>query len=611
MQKPGLLNLGATLISKGLRLLRREGFAAAWSEAKRFARVNWTYRQWLATRGRLTEAERRAIARHLRALPRRPLISVLMPVYNPGGKWLAMAIESIRRQLYPEWELCIADDHSTDPEIRDIIEKFLAEDPRIRVVWRNRTGHISAALNSALEIARGEFIALFDHDDELAEHALYLVAVAASADPPPDLIYSDEDKIHGDGWRLDPYFKPDWNPDLLRSQNYVNHLTVLRAATVTAEAGFREGLEGAQDWDLLLRVSERIDPRRIVHIPHVLYHWRALPGSTALGQSEKQYAAAAARRALETHCRRTSRDAEVREATGGHFRVRFHLPRDKPSVTLIVLQTAEGDNHPPSLARLRDSLTPFAHQVIAARVTVPRASGGAAPPHETDISGGGIQTVSGPGPADVLNQAARLASGQVLLFLREDAAPMTPGAVEELVSQAMRPDIGAVGALLCGAGGRILHAGLRLDLAQIGIPLYRDCRRGDRGYRNRGALIQNLSAVSGACMALRRALFLEAGGFDEELGRAFYDIDLCLRLNERGSRTLWTPYAEFSLKAPLDAGYALARRFPVEAERMRARWRGLLAEDPAHNPNLSPAAAWPAPPQAGPCEPWKEAAPDA
>lgn len=604
------MNLGATLISKGLRLLRRQGFAAAWSAATQFARVNWAYRRWLATFGRLPEGDRSAIKNHLRTLPHRPLISVLMPVYNPNARWLSRAIESVRRQLYPDWELCIADDHSTDPRIRSLLEKFQAADSRIRIVWRDRTGHISAAVNSALEIAWGEFVALFDHDDELAEHALYMVAVAANADPSPELIYSDEDKIHGDGFRFDPYFKPDWNPDLLRSQNYVNHLSVLRASTVRAAGGFREGLEGAQDWDLLLRVSERIDGRRIVHIPHVLYHWRVVPGSTALRQTEKGYAALAGCRALEAHCGRTTRDAEVLDAAGGHFRVRFHLPPDKPSVTVIVLQTIGHGDDPARTVRLRDCLTSFTHQVIMARPSMPGAPGGTLEPPEADNSPSRIHDVSGPSPANVLNQAARLASGQMLLILREDAAPVTPGSVEELVSQAMRPDIGAVGALLCNTGGKILHAGFRLHPAEIAVPLYRDCRHGDRGYRDRAALVQGLSAVSGACMALRRPIFLEAGGFDEKLGRAFYDIDLCLRLNAGGSRTLWTPYAAFSLEAPLEPGRVLARRFPAEAERMRVRWRSPLARDPAHNPNLSLEATRPAPPEAGMSVPWKEAPPD-
>ena len=262
--------------------------------------------------------------------------SVLVPVYNTPEHWLRRCIDSVRAQVYPHWQLCIADDASPDPAVARVLAEYAALDPRIQVVRRTENGHISRASNSALEIATGDYVALLDHDDELRPHALLEMAEAIAREPSLELLYSDEDKLDRHDRRFDPYFKPDWNLDLLRSQNYVCHLSVIRTARVRAVGGFRAGFEGSQDHDLVLRCSEGLDAARIRHVPKVLYHWRAIEGSTALSRDAKDYAGAAGARAVDEHLARCHPGARAEELSHGHYRVRWPLPDPAPRVSLLV-----------------------------------------------------------------------------------------------------------------------------------------------------------------------------------------------------------------------------------------------------------------------------------
>ena len=247
------------------------------------------YAEWVRLYDTIDDDDRRAITAAVGDMTNWPLISVVMPVYNTPEAYLRAAIDSVRQQLYPNWELCIADDASTAPHVRSVIEHYRASDPRIKVCYRSENGHISAASNSALALATGGFIALLDHDDVLPEYALYMVAATLNSDPEVDLIYSDEDKIDENGQRFDPHFKSDWNPDLMLSQNMFCHLGIYRRSLIEKIGGFRLGYEGSQDYDLILRAQSLTTPNRIHHIPHILYHWRAIPGSMALASEEKDY----------------------------------------------------------------------------------------------------------------------------------------------------------------------------------------------------------------------------------------------------------------------------------------------------------------------------------
>ena len=259
------------------------------------------YAEWVRRYDTLNDRAREQIRASIEAMQHRPKISVVMPVYDPPLQFLDEAIWSVRKQLYSNWELCIADDASKNAAVRDLLKRHAAEDARIRVVFRAENGHISRASNSALALATGEFIALFDHDDLLPEHALFCVAETILANPNAGIIYSDEDKISESGIRIDPYFKCDWNPELFLGHNLLSHLGVYRTDIVKAIGGFRAGYEGSQDYDLAARCIEHISPEQIVHIPRVLYHWRILPGSTAMSIGEKPYALIASEKALNEH----------------------------------------------------------------------------------------------------------------------------------------------------------------------------------------------------------------------------------------------------------------------------------------------------------------------
>ncbi len=556
------------------------------------SRRDATYRLWAERYASLTEADRQAIRGRLRELPYQPLVSVVMPVYDTHEAWLRRAIGSVQRQLYPRWELCVADDNSSRPHVRAVLEEYASRDHRIKLVFRDRNGHISAASNSALALASGEFVALLDHDDELAEHALYMVVEELNRYPDANLLYSDEDKIDDRGRRYHPHFKPDWNPDLFYSMNLVTHLAVYRRSVLEAVGGLREGVEGSQDYDLTLRVIERIPADAIRHIPHVLYHWRAIPGSVALASGEKEYAHEAARRAIRSHLERRGVRAEVHSApeVPTLHRVVYPVPSPAPLVSLILPV-----NRPPDL--LRRALTalladteyaPF--ELLLAGEPLPAA----APLLQALREDPRVRVLDLPAatPAAAVAEALARAGGEVvgLLGLVE---PISGGWLAEMVSHALRPDVGAVGAKLYDRAGAIAHAGIVLGVGGLTGRPYRGVRTSQTHRIPRLWAIQNYSAVAGACLVARREVLDEVGGIDAtHLPAVYFDVDVCLRLNEAGYRTVWTPYAELRW---LDAD---ARAYPVqeitgvrslaqEERYMTSRWGGIRRCDPNYNPNLS------------------------
>lgn len=584
---------------KMIRRSRQMGWRGLKQQLLYFVNATVVYARWTKRFDTLVEKDRELICRHIAAFSRSPLISVLLPVYDTPEPWLCAAIESVKKQLYPRWELCIADDASALPHVRTLLEAYAREDSRIRVVFRDENGHISAASNSALKLATGEFIALLDHDDELAEHALYMVAAALEKDPALDLIYSDEDKIDQHGRRFQPYFKSDWNPDLLLGQNCVSHLGVYRTALVQQVGGFRVGFEGCQDWDLALRVAEIILPSHIHHIPHVLYHWRVVRGSTSAGHEAKSYVAEVAHRLVAEHLARSGVVAGVLPAWGAYLRVRRILPPSPPKVTIIIPTR----NCMHLIRRCVESL--FAQTVYAnfEVLVVDNQSDDAATLSYLDELAlhSGVRVLRYDAPfnfAAITNFAARQATGELLCLLNNDTEAISPDWLAELVSQAVRPEVGAVGAMLYYPDNTIQHAGVIVGLGGIAGHWHLGAQRGMTGYFGRAALIQNLSAVTAACMVLRSEVFDEVCGMDEErLPVAYNDIDLCLRIRERGYRIVWTPYAELyhheSASRGKDDTPEKRARFQSESDWMRARWGAWMDNDPAYNPNLTLLTAWP------------------
>jgi glycosyltransferase involved in cell wall biosynthesis len=550
------------------------------------------YSRWIRAYDTLTPETIVQIKKKSQSLKRRPLISVLMPVYNTPEKWLARAVESVRTQIYEQWELCIADDASTEPHVRPLLEKAAREDSRIKVVFRETNGHISAASNSALELSSGEFTALLDHDDELAPHALLCCAKIILADAAAEVIYSDEDKIDKQGFRFDPHFKPDWNPDLLTSQNYFSHLSAYRTATLRAIGGFRNGLEGSQDWDVALRMIERVQPQHIHHIPRVLYHWRAIDGSTAVHRDEKNYASISARKTLEAHFIRTGPKASLRMVHGGHWHVQYPRPEPPPLVTLII-PTRNGRK---LLATCVES--------IFARTSYPSfeilvADNGSDDPeliafYELMKVRGRFNVLPCPGPFNfsaINNRAVKHANGEIIGLLNNDLEIIHPEWLDEMVSHAVRTEIGAVGAKLYYPDFRIQHAGVITGLGGVAGHAFKYLPRHEPGIHFRPHLVHNTSAVTAACLVIRKAVYLEVGGFDENIAVAFNDVDFCLKVQSLGYRNLYTPFAELihheSASRGLENSPEKIQRFQREIEYIKARWGERLLNDPAYNPNFS------------------------
>ncbi|HLN98555.1 MAG TPA: glycosyltransferase family 2 protein [Pyrinomonadaceae bacterium] len=583
------------LALKTIRVLRTDGMRGLKQRIGNKIDLGYEYVDWVNRYDTLTFADRAAMRRHIERLAYRPLISLIMPTYNTPEKWLRLAIDSVKKQLYPNWELCIADDASSKIHVRKILQENQAKDPRIKLIFRKNTGHIAAASNSALEMATGEFVALLDHDDQISEHALYMVAVELNAHSDADLIYSDEDKIDERGCRYEPYFKPDWNPDLFLAQNYLCHLLVCRTRIVEDVAKFREGYEGSQDWDLAMRISERIPAHHIRHIPHVLYHWRAIPGSAARRPDEKKYVREAQQRTLESHFDRIGLDVAIVPVAGNYWRIKYSL-QHHPLVTLIIPTR----NLFELLERCVESVFhkttyPNFELIIVDNQSDDTATLNYFTELEKDR---GVKVLHYDAPFNfsaINNFAVRHARGGIIGLINNDLEVITPDWLNEMVGHAARPEIGAVGAKLYYPDNRIQHAGVTLGLnGNPGVAghRYEKQPRSYAGQASRAVLCQNLSAVTAACLVLRRHVFEEVGGFDEKnLTVAFNDVDLCLRIEEKGYRNVWTPYAELyhyeSASRGLDDTPDKLERSEKECDYMRRRWGELLAHDPAHNPNLA------------------------
>jgi GT2 family glycosyltransferase len=526
----------------------------------------------------------------------RPLISILLPTYNTDERWLRRCVESVFAQAYPHWELCIADDASPKAHVMNILNEYAAKDGRVRVERRSKNGHISANSNTAMRMARGEYIALLDHDDELHPLALHAVVEALQQHPQWKVIYSDEDKIDEHGRRYSPYFKPDWNHDLFLAQNCVSHLGVYQRQLTMDVGGFREGYEGSQDWDLALRCIERLNAEEIGHIPRVLYHWRAIPGSTAVGVGEKNYARLAGMKAVEEHLRRTGMDASVEEHEDprmqGHFRVSYRLPSRLPSVSLII-PTRDGLH---LLKRCVDSILALTEYDNYEIVIVDNQSEKSETREylRSVVADRRVRVVAYDQPFNysaLNNYAVKQTSTELVGLVNNDIEVISPGWLREMVGHALRPEIGAVGAMLYYPDDTIQHAGVILGLGGVAAHAYRGCPRGDAGQMGRAKLTQSLSAVTAACLLIRRTIFDEVSGLDESLHVAFNDVDFCLRVRKLGYRNLWTPLAELyhheSATRGIEDSPRKQARFASEVSFMMQRWADELTADPAYNRNLT------------------------
>ncbi|MGQ3674203.1 glycosyltransferase family 2 protein [Xanthobacter sp. TB0139] len=578
-----------TALKLRLQALWRHPFSKHKREA--FSRNDYT--AWVRRYAGINDLQRQAIRDEIAEWGHCPTISIVIPVYNPNLDWLRAAVDSIIKQIYPHWEICLADDCSTNPQMRPFLTQMANRDARIKVTFRERNGHISAATNSAMDLATGQWMALMDQDDLLPEDALFYVARAIHRQPDVQFIYTDEDKIRENGARYDPSFKPDWNPDLLRAQNIVSHLGVYRLDRVREIGGFREGFEGAQDHDLVLRLTEQLEPRQIHHIPRVLYHWRAHRESTAQTVKNKDYASVAGQKALTEHLTRRGISGSVEILTSGVYRVHYALPENPPLVTLII-PTRNG------LELVRQCIESILERTSYPNYDILLVDNNSDDPKALLYfkeleKNPHIQVLRDERPFNysaINNNAVAHATGAYVALINNDIEVINPEWLNEMMGFAIQPGVGVVGARLWYPDNRLQHGGVILGLGGVAGHAHKFLPRKSNGYLKRGILPQTLSAVTAACFVVRKDIYENVGGLDEEhLKVAFNDVDFCLRVGEAGFRNVWTPYAELYHHESASRGSEdtpeKQARFRSEANYMMTRWKDILPHDPAYNPNLT------------------------
>ncbi|MBM3549885.1 MAG: glycosyltransferase family 2 protein [Alphaproteobacteria bacterium] len=607
LRELGQTELGARLLwrqrerfPRALSYLFRHGFRATVARATEAygEQTADLYHRWIESYDDLTAADRAAIAAHIETLRDPPLISVVVPVYNTDERHLRSMLDSVIAQLYPKWELCIADDASPAPHVRRVLEEYAARDTRVKLVFREKNGHISAASNSALELASGSHVALLDHDDLLSEHALYIAAVAIGDHPDADAFYSDEDKINDAGRRTEPYFKPDFGIDLLFGQNFVSHLGVYRLQAIKDVGGFRLGFEGSQDYDLMLRILARTKGP-VVHMPWVLYHWRLFPGAGTFSSTQVEKASDAGRRAIEAYLESKGVKAEVQPWVHAYHRTVRADPAVWPKVSAIV---PTRDLLPVLKTCVEGVLERTDYDNIELVIANNDSKEAETLAYFDKLRGDPrVRIFDYPGPFNysaINNAAIRSSTGEIVLLLNNDIEVIDRHWLKEMVKHALRPEIGAVGAKLLYPDNTLQHGGVVLGLNGVAGHLHAGVPADSPGYFGWLKLARDVSASTAACLALRRSVFDEVGGLDEvNLKVAFNDVDLCLKVTEKGYRILWTPEATLYHWESKSRGNDLSSqhfaRFQAEVAHMRERWGPRLDRDPFHNPNLSLSTAHP------------------
>ncbi|MBE8718358.1 glycosyltransferase family 2 protein [Cellvibrio polysaccharolyticus] len=550
-----------------------------------------SYQDWIV-QNELGSADFEQAVAEIQTMRLQPLISIIVPTYQSNLVWLQEAIDSVKNQPYTNWQLCFADDASPNPAVAEFLAQQAALDARIKFTVRATNGHISDASNSAVELASGEWLALFDHDDLLHPFALYWVVKAMNTHPDAALIYSDEDKTDEKGNRHSPYFKSDWNYDLFLSQNCFSHLGLIRKDLFNEIGGFRKGYEGSQDHDLILRAAEHVNPEQIVHIPKVLYHWRVHAESTAGSANSKPYAAIAGEKAIADHLARQGADAEV-SFEGYGYRVKYALPVPLPLVSLII-PTRNG------LTLLRQCIESIQNKTLYSNYEFIIVDNGS---DDLDAltylnrlrSKPGFTVIRDTRPfnySQLNNLAVSKAKGELVALINNDIEVISPEWLGEMVVQALRPGVGVVGAKLLYPDNRLQHGGVILGIGGVANHSHLFINRNDHGYFARASVVQRYSAVTAACLVVRKSIYDEVNGLDEKnLVVAFNDVDFCIRVGKQGYRNIWTPYALLYHHESATRGHDIApekyARFVGEVNYMMDTWKKELLSDPYYNPNLN------------------------
>ncbi len=546
------------------------------------------YAEWVRRYATLSNVVRDGMRARIDSFAHAPLVSVVMSVSSPRIEWFAEAINSVRNQIYPHWELCIAECAPLQKDIRLMLQRYATEDSRIKVSFCECDEQISNDLSAWI---KGEWVVSLGHEDLMAAQALFRVAEAANRNPDLGMMYADEDQVDAAGRRSLPSFKCDWNADLFYSQNFIGRVGVYRASLLRDGGGLRQCFDGAQDYDLALRCIEQLKREQIYHIPYVLYHLRAHSETP----SPAENSGLSGETALNGHFQRQGVKAAAKPQEFGMYRVRYALPDNPPLVSLII-PTRNG------LLFLRQCI-----DSIVAKTTYPNyeiliVDNGSDDPAVLGYfklleSRPNIRVVRDDRPFNysALNNAAvKLARGELLGLVNNDIEVIAADWLSEMVSHALRPDVGAVGARLWYPDDTLQHGGVVLGIGIGGVAghAHKHLRRGLSGYCGRASVVQEFSAVTAACLVIRKAIYAQVGGLNEtDLKIAFNDIDFCLRVREAGYRNIWTPHAELTHheSATRGAENTLLRRlrFAREMRYMNRRWGDLLRNDPAYSPNLS------------------------
>ena len=545
----------------------------------------------IARRVSRPQSSRDSQSKYLRTLTSSDVrISILVPVYNTPPGILEEAIDSVLKQTYPNWELCLCDDCSDSSATVEILEKYRGIDPRVKIVRSPKNLHIAGATNLAAEFATGHFVAFLDHDDTLDRNALRFVVQAIEDNADVDVLYTDEDKIEADGSRSEPYLKPDWSPEHLLSVMYVLHFTVIRKSLFLELGGLRDAYTGAQDYDLALRATARA--RRVVHIPQVLYHWRKIPGSAAAVVDAKPTALINAKRAVADFVRSQEPDAEVVDGLfPGSYRVKWPVDPSRP-VTLLMLTDSrmrEIEGHGNTLL-VEHSVKSILERSTFKNFQIIVLDNGRLPAdvHERFAEAGvTVAQYTSEGTfnfPDKMNHAFGLVTTEDVIILNDDIEVISPDWIEALLSFSRRPDVGAVGAQLLYPNNRLQHAGVVMGVNGLTTHIFHNQPAAEVGYCGFTHLIRNYSAVTGAVLATRMSVVREVGMFDRNLRVDYNDIDFCLRLGAAGYRIVYTPYASLYHFE----GSSLARKEVDESDRHHflSRWQAEVKADPYYNPRL-------------------------
>lgn len=585
-----LKKLSPYTIQKGFRYLKHYGPKEFWIRLhERFEPEEVPYGPWYeAYVPDETELEKQR-QHHFEYSP---LISVAVPAYRTPEKFLIQMIESLIAQTYGNWELCIANGSPEDTAMKTVLEKYTKKDSRIRVSELTENKGIAGNTNAALEMAQGEFVGLLDHDDLLAPNALYEIALALGRDRALDAVYTDEDKVTTElDEHFQPHLKPDFNLDLLRSNNYICHFFVVRRSIVQKIGGFRQEFDGAQDHDFIFRCIETAE--KVGHIPEILYHWRTHKASTADNPASKMYAFDAGKRAIEAHLKRTGTEGTVSHTPDlGFFRVKYPV-QGQPLVSIIIPNKDEKETLKACIDSIREKTEYPNYEII---IVENNSTTDEIFQYYKELSQDPrirlLRWKKEFNYSAINNYGVRHANGEYLLFLNNDVTVITPGWIRELLGVCQRPEVGAAGVKLIYPDDTIQHAGCVIGLGGIAGHMFVDMPANRTGYLHKASILQDMSAVTAACMMMKRAVFEEAGGFTEKLSVAFNDVDLCLKVRKNHKLIVYDPYVQLyhmeSKTRGAEDNKEKVRRFQEEIEYMRCQWIDILKKgDPYYNKNLS------------------------